>query len=1100
VLAAVVLCAAGSPSATASAEDDLARQLLGASGIEGGVIVHAGCGDAKLTEALQAGDQYMVHGLCTDADTIASARERLIETGRYGTLSLDTWDGRRLPYIDGFVNLLVAEDFGQLAYGEIARVLCPEGVCLSRDQRDLPAQCGLVAVNLAGLPQGWRAVRKPRPEEIDEWTHFLHDATNNAVANDDVVAPPRGMQWVVGPRYSRHHDRMSSFSAAVSSGGRVFYIIDEAPDVSILIPPQWRLVARDAFNGTLLWKKRVGPWFSHLHGLKSGPADLPRKLVAKGDTVYVTLGIGEPVTALNAATGQVEHTFEGTDNAQEFVLREGVLYVHVRDWLPTSMRDKPPAKAQRHGRADNTKADEAEQKKWLLAIDAESGKQLWSSSQPLHTGTLAADERQVVFLSDKRIVALDRASGKELWRSEEVPLADAYPVRFNPSLVLYKDVVLFAGGEYAAKGNLSWDVNKDDTLTALSAATGKVLWTAPHPLSGYGSSEDLLVVNDLVWCGETTSGHAVGRFVGRDIHTGEAVTEFDPNVDTYWFHHRCYRGKATENYLMMSRTGVEFIDVEDHDWSINHWVRGACLYGVMPANGMLYAPQHPCACYLEAKVIGFNALAPEPAQTSGALPAESPKRLIKGPAYDDGPSDSARAAADDWPTYRHDVARTGRASTELPSELQPAWETELGGELSAATVAAGALFIASVDAHTVHALDAASGNARWHYTVGGRVDSPPTYWRGRVYFGSADGWVYCLRADDGALAWKFLAAPVDRRHTSFDQLESVWPVHGSVLIHDDVLYFVAGRSMFLDGGIRLYRLDPADGRVLSVTAMDREDPAGDGTIQKYARQQNMPVALADILSFNDGRVYMRSQAFEPDGTRLPPEALPYAGNPERYSIPPTQQLEHTHLFSPTGFLDDSYWHRTYWVYGSRFLGGWAGYSQAGRVTPSAKIMAVGESNVFGFGREPRYYRWTTPIEHQLFSAVKPEVRAASGAQGKKKGRGSVIRNWTTRLPMFVRAMVLVDGTLFVAGPPDLVDEPKAMKRLADPKMQALLERQRAAYLGAEGGLLWAVSADTGEKLSAAKLDTIPIFDGMAAAGGRLFLITIDGRVRALSAR
>ena len=87
--------------------------------------------------------------------------------------------------------------------------------------------------------------------------------------------------------------------------------------------------------------------------------------------------------------------------------------------------------------------------------------------------------------------------------------------------------------------------------------------------------------------------------------------QFKPDVDTHWFHHRCYRAKATEKYLLTSRTGIEFVDYRKESWDINHWVRGACLYGVMPANGMIYAPQHPCACYLESKLSGLCALAPE---------------------------------------------------------------------------------------------------------------------------------------------------------------------------------------------------------------------------------------------------------------------------------------------------------------------------------------------------------------------------------------------------------------------------------------------------------------------------------------------------------
>ena len=80
------------------------------------------------------------------------------------------------------------------------------------------------------------------------------------------------------------------------------------------------------------------------------------------------------------------------------------------------------------------------------------------------------------------------------------------------------------------------------------------------------------------------------------------------------------------------------------------------------------------------------------------------------------------------------------------------------------------------------------------------------------------------RPDDGELAWRFRAAPIDERLMAFEQLESVWPVHGSVLVQDGVVYCVAGRSMFLDGGLRLLRLDPSDGRLLSETVLDDSDP------------------------------------------------------------------------------------------------------------------------------------------------------------------------------------------------------------------------------------------------------------------------------------
>ena len=329
---------------------------------------------------------------------------------------------------------------------------------------------------------------------------------------------------------------------------------------------------------------------------------------------------------------------------------------------------------------------------------------------------------------------------------------------------------------------------------------------------------------------------------------------------------------------------------------------------------------------------------------------------------------------------------------------------------------------------------------------------------------------------------------------AFEQLESVWPVHGSVLVQDGVVYCVAGRSMFLDGGLRLLRLDPSDGRLLSETVLDDSDPASDGDLQSYVSWLNMPVALPDVLS-SDGRlVYMRSQPFELDGTRLPLEAMPSVPDANRGAPPATQNAEHAHLFSPTGFLDDSWWHRTYWMYGSRFVSGWCGYFKAGKVAPAGKIMVFDDSKVYGFGRKPKYYRWTVPIEHHLFATDRPtpQSRPADAKPGKKGFR--ITYDWTEDLPLFARAMVLAGGTLFVAGPADLVDEEQAYKQIGDPKVRASLIDQVAALEGKKGAMLWAVSTADGQKLAQLALDAPPVFDGLVAASGKLYLSTQNGTV------
>ena len=80
--------------------------------------------------------------------------------------------------------------------------------------------------------------------------------------------------------------------------------------------------------------------------------------------------------------------------------------------------------------------------------------------------------------------------------------------------------------------------------------------------------------------------------------------------------------------------------------------------------------------------------------------------------------------------------------------------------------------------------------------------------------------MYCLRAADGALIWRFRGAPVDRRTMAFEQIESVWPVHGTVLIEEGVATFVAGRSTFLDHGLRYIQLDVKTGAKLMEKVME----------------------------------------------------------------------------------------------------------------------------------------------------------------------------------------------------------------------------------------------------------------------------------------
>lgn len=348
-----------------------AKQILEATNTKGGLIVHIGCGDGKLTAALFTDESFLVHGLEKEVDKLRQARQYVQSLGNYGKVSFSLFDGKRLPYVDNLVNLAVVEERGDLSMDEVMRVLAPGGKAyINQDSQS-------------------KTIVKPRPEEIDEWTHFLHDPSGNAVAHDELVGPPRHIQWVAGPLYTRSHEHIPGIYALVSTGGRIFYIVDEAAIGSIRQIPKWNLVARDAFNGILLWEKPISTWFPHIVNWGQTPRQLQRKLVAVGDRVYVTLGLYAPLFVLDAATGEVIKVYEDTEGTEEVILHKGTLLLVIRSvtdertaerakWAELLRRRSSPLDKRETAEplVKQLRAVESKGDKSIVALDADTGRLL----------------------------------------------------------------------------------------------------------------------------------------------------------------------------------------------------------------------------------------------------------------------------------------------------------------------------------------------------------------------------------------------------------------------------------------------------------------------------------------------------------------------------------------------------------------------------------------------------------------------------------------------------------------------------------------------------------------------------------------------------
>ena len=1059
--------------------------ILEATGVKGGLVVQVGCKNRKLSSDLAKLEKFVFHGVDADPAKVRGTRYYLQEFGLLEKGTTDVFDGKNLPYIDNLVNLVVSEDLGEVSMKEVKRVLAPNGVAYIKKG------------------EKWKKTVKPWPKEIDEWTHYLHDPQGTSVGKDEIVGLPRRMQWVGGPKWLRNHDFMSSLSGMVSSRGRIFYIIDEGLRNHIYLPGRWVVAARDAFNGTLLWKRPIEPWFAHTFPFKSGPGHLPRRIVSVGDRLYVTLGLTAPLSCLDAATGETIRTYEETKATEEAILSEGTLFVLADpEKNPFVYSHASDNRGKERDRVNEEFGWSRERpKRLVMAVDADSGKVLWQKRHHVASLTLAADGGKVYFHDGEKLVALERKNGELAWRSENFGAQPIPTTGYAPRLIVGKGVVVYSS-KPAQRGQ--------GRLVGVSSENGKILWKSDQPSSGHYSPEDLFLIGGDVWTANT-GGSQVKRthFVGLDALTGETRQDFvSEHIEAFFMHQRCYPGRATERYIMTSGTGTEFLELGTQKVELHHWLRGACIYGMMPSNGLLYRTPESCACFYQSKLAHFCALASEESVKSEGRRAKDGERLEKGTAYGDSsihPSSFKLHPSEDWPTYRRDAKRSGHSKTRVPAEAGRLWRAKIGGRLSAMTAAGGKLFVSSVDRHTVHALDAESGRKKWSYLAGGRVDSPPTIHKGLALFGCADGWVYCLKADDGELAWRFRAAPGEDKLLSYQQVESVWPLHGSVLVRDGEVYCLAGRNMFLDGGMRLVRLEAATGKFLSETILDDKDPRTGENLQTLMAGKAVPVANPDILSFDGKNVYMRTQKFNLEGKRVDLDMV------KGKEI--DQLGEGRHLFCPTGFLDDMWFHRSYWIYGKNAGEGHGEYAKPMTATQTGRIMVFDDSRVFSFfphnvgnNINPRTYYSVYAMDKEL-SPVKPAAAGASQAdrKGKKKKVKTVnlpskskVRNiWELDRPgLLANAMVLAGDNLFLAGPPDVANEEKTRGYVfgEEREIHREMERQEKAWLGEEGALLWTVSAKDGAKLAERKIEALPVWDGMIAARGKLYLALKNGNV------
>ncbi len=756
----------GNLSANEQAVEESTVSLANVVAKSTGLCILVGIQPDVVAEGM-ANPQLLIHALDRDGRVAQQLQERVRKQPPSASVLVEHWRQSRLPHADNLANLIVITDREWIEPAEIARVLCPGGTALT-----------IQGTTLSQFV-------KPVPADTDDWTHQWHAADGGLVTEDKTVGVPQGIQWLSGPLFAMA-GRKTSTQSLVSAGGINFYLTQNVLTNVSLEEKRQYLEARDAYNGLILWQRPwVGPY-------TTGDGETNARMVATAERVYVA---GDnTLLGVSARTGETLAEMALDAPADKLLFHENIVLVQSATGV--------------------------------IGIDADFKSQRWKFPQRNSSGLVATGNAAFFLIRGRspdgnfkhELVRLDVQTGGQAWRKNTQPHVLSQNVQIN-----------FVQDGYIA-------LQSHGHLHLFSAEDGQHLWsrtTEARPGKDYSDERFVghFYRKGLVWMHDQNSPrkpNGQSLWLGRDPKTGDVVRELAtqgewPRTDAP-AKIGCQLMIASDQYIMIPRQST-YIDLETGEKLPFKFVRGGCGLGFVPANGLVYSHPHACGCFSEA-IRGF--LGMHSIKSDRLLAETETDRLQRLQVISTPKLAADTASSEAWSIYRGDGIRSGVAQSKLPDKIQhkwsatiaaksnsisaQAWNLRTGNVVTAPTIAGDTVYAADVDQGRLFALKLADGEIRWTFQANGRIDSPPTLHRGLCLFGSHDGYVYCLEAESGRLVWRYRAAPVDRRIVVFGNLESTWPVAGSILVQNGLAYAAAGRAPDADGGIVVHALDLQTGK------------------------------------------------------------------------------------------------------------------------------------------------------------------------------------------------------------------------------------------------------------------------------------------------
>ncbi|MHC1765988.1 MAG: PQQ-binding-like beta-propeller repeat protein [Verrucomicrobiia bacterium] len=577
-----------------------AEEILAKSGVRQGVCLVLGCGQGQLAYALAKQSQLQVIGVETDLEQVKRGRQALLQAGAYGNRVLihHVASLARLPFPALFANLVVHEfpegaAEQQLAVASVAESLRPYGgVALvggpSNSRRQL-SESGLQTwlAQLKDRPgfttqvQGsWAKIQRGALRGAGVWSHEYGTAANAAYAGETLEgargADDLEVQWLGRPGPRVQADRNGRKPSPLATNGRLF------------MQGLQRVIALDAFNGTILWTREIPPLQRF---------NMPRDCsnwCADDDSIYAA--IGHECWRLDAGSGEIRQFYSvvpGTHSGWQYDW--GYLSIQGSE-LIGSANKKGSAYVDFWGGSDAGWYDatygpvtDKVCSENLFALNRDSGEILWLyAAAGIINSTITIEGDRLFFLEsrhpqvkaspshrigmpelweDLHLVALDRHSGRLIWQRAVHPA---------PGQV----VVYLACGD--GKLVLVSSGNKKLHVYTFEAEGGQIGWQSEFPWPSDNHGRHMArpaIVNQNLYVRPKAFHLATGRVLLQVVPDG--------GCGTY----------AASSHALFFRSGnVTVWDLQTAQSTSWERLRPDCWLSTFPAGGLLLSPEAGGGC------------------------------------------------------------------------------------------------------------------------------------------------------------------------------------------------------------------------------------------------------------------------------------------------------------------------------------------------------------------------------------------------------------------------------------------------------------------------------------------------------------------------